>query len=60
MVISPLASISNVLASISIGLSVVLPIFIPVSESILSAPDDDIAVVDSPLIVIAPATSISK
>ena len=46
--------------SISIGLSVVVPIFIWVSEFKLSAPDDEIAVVDSPLTVIAPVTSTSK
>ena len=35
----------------SIGLSVVVPMFIPVSESILKPPDEEIAVVLSPLIV---------
>ena len=60
IVIAPLASISKVEESMSIGLSVVVPMFIPVSESILKAPDDEIAVVDSPLIVIAPLESISN
>ena len=59
-VTAPLASISKVVESISIGLSEVVPMFIPVSESILKAPDDDIAVVLSPFIVIAPLASISN
>ena len=42
IVISSDASISKVVASISIGLSVVVPMLICVCESKVSAPDDDI------------------
>ena len=59
-VTAPLASISKVDESISIGLSLSVPIEIDVSESNVNAPTAFTSNTPLPLIVIAPLASISK